>query len=222
MHSQNHHVRVAMVSIKIAGLIAVIFIFYLCLSGKCPLSGNVPSRQTPPEVLAPWILGSVLSGSNAVKNGGFEDGLRDWNLPAGATLDELFKYSGKASLRLEGDPSNVINLIQYLPTLKPNTRYRLNYAIKTMNVIPNTNARWYFTGVCGAGSKVGAGKGKNFWFPTGCAITGNTRWTVLGFDYDTVSNQPSGRYYLRIKLANASGVAWFDDVDIQEISSVSE
>ena len=211
-----------MVSIKIAGLIAVIFIFYLCLSGKCPLSGNVPARQTPPEVLAPWILGAVLSGSNAVKNGGFEDGLRDWNLPAGATLDELFKYSGKASLRLEGDPSNKLSLTQYLPTLKPNTRYRLNYAIKTRDVIPNTNARWYFCGVCGAALNVWAGKGQNLWFPTGGAITGNARWTVMGFDFDTAPNQPSGKYYLRIDLAHARGMAWFDDVDIQEISSVSE
>jgi len=209
-----------MVSVVIAGLIAVIFIFYLGLSGKCPLSGNVPARQTPPEVLAPWILGLVLSGSNAVKNGGFEDGLRDWHLPPGAKLDEVFKYSGKASLRLEGDPTNRLGLTQYLPTLKPNTRYRLRYAIKTRDVIPNTNGPVYFCGVYGAGLNIWAGKGRNLWFPAGSVITGNTRWIVMGFDFDTVPNQSSGTYYLRIDLRNASGVAWFDDVDIQEISSV--
>ena len=159
-----------------------------------------------------------LKSKNIVKNGGFEKGLEGWHnwwrKGGKFKIDRDMKYSGKASLRIEGEFNSKVGVAQYL-NLKPNTRYRLKYVIKTKEVVTNPECPW--ARVAGAGITVWTGE-KALFLPRGTrAFIGTNRWVSQGEDFETTELKEGHRYYIHMHIIGASGTAWFDDVVIEEI-----
>ena len=154
-------------------------------------------------------------GGSVVKNGGFEQGLDGWlGKREGVAIAQDFRYSDAAGLRLLGNPTGRVGQVQYLPAMKPNTAYRVRYAVKTKDIVPNKEMPEYKWGTCGAYVNVWAGKGKNLWFPAR-SLEGTMRWTVLGFDFES-GEKADVTFYIRIEVRGTTGTAWFDDVVIEE------
>lgn len=75
---------------------------------------SVADHQCPPPLV------------NLVPNAGFEDGLQEWKVEKGQTLDTAVAHSGRASIRLEvpGPQPGTTNLGVVIP-VKPYTAYRV-------------------------------------------------------------------------------------------------
>ena len=125
------------------------------------------------------------------------------------------------SVRFEGDSTAAVQ--QYLqgqhgtPPLKPNTRYRLSYFVRTENVEP----RAMYGG--GGGVSVNVWDDHNSWYPGGNFFTGTMDWIYQEFEFTTGSNtngrvgEKANNSYLWLHRLNAAGTAWFDDVRLEEI-----
>ncbi|MBN1671631.1 MAG: sigma-70 family RNA polymerase sigma factor [Kiritimatiellae bacterium] len=163
---------------------------------------------------------------NVVRNGGFDE--RDdrkkaapahWaseHLGTRMVLDRRFRYAGSAALKVEGDITNSVKALQQLAGLKPNTRYRLRFAVKTENIVPDKGNRYYDWGACGANVTVSAGKGVKVSFPRRASYVGSKRWTPQGFVFE--SGELAGeRPSLSLGIYHASGTAWFDEVALEEV-----
>ncbi len=125
------------------------------------------------------------------------------------TLDDRTFISGGRSLRLELDGTargNVCAGIR-LPGLKPNTRYRISYYLKTKDLVGKIGAgTWiYFT------QSIGMPLPRN-------RILGTNPWHRVCVEFKTHAN--TGKDYvppLGLWIWNAKGTAWFDEVRIDEV-----
>ena len=102
---------------------------------------------------------------------------------------------------------------QDLPALKPNTRYRISYYLKTKDIQVKEK-----TGGAGIGIR---DKGNN-WLP-GNRIRGTNDWHYLSFDYTTSDSANVGKNYAVIQCimsgVKTGGSAWFDGVRVEELGS---
>ena len=111
-----------------------------------------------------------------------------------------------AAIKLEG--TNV-SLVQYLPELKPDTKYRLSFYVKTENVKPLKKTG----GVC-----INIWDDKNKWFPSYNYLTGTIGWIFQSYTFKTGKNtNVSVKSYMRLRIMHAEGTAWFDDVKLEEL-----
>jgi hypothetical protein len=168
------------------------------------------------------VLGdSPFSDGSIVRNGDFtEEGRNDlpkyWNAPrnqelrAGVSIDKRVFRTGGAALKLETDKgSGDLHVMQNLKKLKPDTKYHLTFFIKTEDVVGTGRF---------AGAVVNMYTSKNEWFPL-CPYVGTVPWAKQGFYFKTnAKTNADGRSYIRLRLLNATGKAWFDDVKLREIS----
>ena len=100
-------------------------------------------------------------------------------------------------------------LLQYLPKLKQNTKYRLSYYVKLQDV----KALKRGGGVC-----ANLFDDRNRWFPTYNYLTGTNDWIYQTFEFTTGKNTNAKiKAYLRLRIFNAKGTVWFDDVKLEEI-----
>ena len=112
------------------------------------------------------------------------------------------------------------------PDLKPNTKYRLSYFVKTRDVLPIP-----IPGGTAGGVSVNIWDDRNHWFPSanstprGNVFTGTMDWTYQEFEFVTgplTNNRDPekgkvNRSYLQLHILYASGEAWFDDVRLEEV-----
>ena len=137
-----------------------------------------------------------------------------WNTPCIA-LDEEFSVSGSKSLRLTQTKTagKYVSVMQSLPTLKPNTRYRISFYLKTKDI-------QVYAKTGGAG--VGIRDNGNHWFPYN-RIRGTNDWHYLSFDYTTSEHANSPKNHVAIQCALVSvqpgGIAWFDSIRVEELGS---
>lgn len=127
-------------------------------------------------------------------------------------LDDSAFVFGSNSIRLQAfDPKmkNLFGIAQSLPSLKPDTKYRLSYYVRTENVIPASNA---------GGAVVNIWDDKNLWFPKN-AITGTTPWIRQSFEFISgpKTNDGKNKSYIKLYLLLASGTVWFDGVTLSEV-----
>ena len=128
-----------------------------------------------------------------------------------APLDSATYVVGGASCRIEGsDDGDVVT--QYLPSLKPNTRYRLSFFLKLDNLQCKSS---------GGGAGITMMQGFNHSFPERTSYTGTMDWTHCCFELTTDPETNSRtRSYIRLRLsAGTSGTAWFDGVRLVELGS---
>ena len=120
--------------------------------------------------------------------------------------DRYIFMNGTASLRLTNWNKHNIAAGQKFKGLKPNTRYRLSFFLRTRDL----------KGAGGAGAYLTIG-GRNFSFP-GIRITGDSDWHQRNFDFKTASDvTPATECQLGLWIWNCAGQAWYDKVSITEI-----
>ena len=167
---------------------------------------------------------------SVISNGDFED------LPRPKRTERFYNgwYSDKPPFPLcttdvvTGDAcvtvtgaTDAVSITQYLPDLKPSTRYRLSFFIKTDDV--------QCSSVTG-GAGITLFDAYNHSFPENMSYTGTMGWTHCAFEFTTdpetnLRINPSTctpyRSYIRLRMsANSSGKAYFDGVRLTEVSDV--
>jgi len=150
-----------------------------------------------------------------VKNGDFTEKPKGrffggwYSVAPPAPLDAGTFVIGGASCRIEGGEKSVA-VGQYLPDLKPNTRYRLSFFLKLENVRCEGK---------GGGAGVTMMQGFNHSFPERTSYTGTMDWTHAMFEFTTDPETNSRvRSYIRLRMsARTSGTAWFDGVRLVEL-----
>ena len=162
---------------------------------------------------------------NLLNGGGLDDPatgspqpLADWivtrdDLPH-VSLDTKTRWDGKGSARLHRDTPGSATVLQYLPLLKPDTQYRFRCKVKTENVEPGPGGKYPRLNGVYANFYV---PGANLHIPRK-AITGTTDWRNIEFTARTARDLGKNpRFYVRLKMRNATGTAWFDEAEVREI-----
>lgn len=126
------------------------------------------------------------------------------------SLDKSTFVKGGQSLKLVNSPDAPrISATQYLPQLKPNTKYLLTFYIKTEDLKAQ--------GGKSGGAVVNVNDGKNRWFPQNWFL-GSMPWTKQGFEFTTDSaTNKKYQSYMQLYIHGATGTAWFDDVRLREV-----
>ena len=121
---------------------------------------------------------------------------------------------GGQCVMLEGG-SNSVCVCQYLPDLKPDTRYRLSYFVKTENL---------FCKGKGGGAGAVIMDAFNTYYPANTRYSGTMGWTHVWFDLTTnPDTNKRVKSYIRLVIsANATGRAWFDGVRLEEWPKTGE
>ncbi len=143
---------------------------------------------------------------------GFPSGWHGPRLPVERKLiqidKEIFRDGGQ-SLKMIASPSGKILVTQYLPELKPNSKYLLTYFVKTKDI---KNIGGKKGGAC-----VNLMTSHNEWFPINW-YTDTIPWTKQGFVIKTDEKvNTKHRSYIRLRIMNATGTVWFDDVRLRKI-----
>ncbi len=140
----------------------------------------------------------------------------NWNMPDGcaASQDNTTFISGGQSLKMSSSKGISFQTGQSLPEMKPNTRYRLTYYVRTENVVPLKNNG----GVC-----VNIWDDKNLFFPA-IPITGTRPWFSESFEFTSglKTNLPPHKSYIMLWLHDATGSVWFDQLTLEEARTAGE
>ena len=123
--------------------------------------------------------------------------------------------TGGRCVMLDGSSNGATVVCQYLPKLKPDTRYRLSYFVKTENV---------FSAGKGGGAGAVIMDAFNNSFPAHTRYSGTMDWTHVWFDLTThPDTNKRVKSYIRLVLsANTTGRAWFDGVRLEEWPKTGE
>ena len=147
-----------------------------------------------------------------LENGGFENGVRDWNLPANAMCDTVVSHFGRQSMALTVcDPQNdPVYITRNIPVVG-GAIYRASCFVKTENV----------KSAQGRQPSVGAGlilewlDKSGHWTAPGdyaCGFYGTSDWRAAK---TKAVKAPDGAGYAQVFLAlRGTGRAWFDDVTL--------
>ena len=161
---------------------------------------------------------SVCYGENVVKNGDFENTGAGWGLSkwtgskATFEFDSTEVHSGKNSLKVVNTGSkDYQTFIAQTIKVKPDTRYRLSFYLKTENVVPRPK-----TGVNGAGVYITSGKA----LFVGCSgrwkmCTGTNDWKKYVATFKTGPDMNKASFYLTLNYS--TGTVWFDDIVLEEV-----
>ena len=145
-------------------------------------------------------------------NGDFENGLQSWTVKgAGASIDHQVFAVGKASLRITLDKPVWQRVFQEIE-VEPNATYCVEYLVKYQDVVAQPGAK-FGGGTSWVGLKkqfpqqgIGGGWKLN---------VGNQDWTKVAYTFTTSAEDKKVAFQLR--LANATGTVWFDDVKITKV-----
>ena len=124
--------------------------------------------------------------------------------------DKVFITGGK-SLYFKNVSGMSISCGWQFPNMKPNTKYRLSYFLKTRNIVPPKGKKG------GAGSFIYFNKVNGRQLPQGY-VTGTNNWHRVSCEFKTPADTGKGRTPI-LGLWNwfASGEAWFDCLRLEEI-----
>ena len=167
---------------------------------------------------AVWSTGGPITKPpirvDLLLNGGFEDGgtLPDfWSKDAWImsnstfTWDSAQKHSESRSVKISNDTTNDARWVQTV-WIQPNADYRLSGWIKTQSVAQN--------GDRGANLSI-----LDTWIGTN-RLFGTNDWTYVSVDFNTGSStyiQVAAR--LGMYSGDITGIAWFDDIKLELLSS---
>jgi hypothetical protein len=157
----------------------------------------------------------------SLENGGLDVAasplIEDWSgSGTGFSLDSSVKYNGVYAGKIVNTHlSDNRTFLQYFPALKPSTKYRFTAMIKTDNVIkaqPTDNGS-------GAVVQFFAGGFKNDYLPSG-GVSGTQDWQLIEHTFTTPSSFSQtawNSWYIRLRLYNATGSVWYDNVSLKEV-----
>ncbi|MFA7230370.1 MAG: carbohydrate binding domain-containing protein [Victivallaceae bacterium] len=153
---------------------------------------------------------------NFILNGGMEaagEPLTNWTMSGdGCVIRDIgTKFFGDASCKITNQtPTDDSRLVQNYAALKPATTYYFSARMKTDNVVKANPADNY----SGALVQIYAG-GANQFTPIPGTL-GTNDWQLIEKTFTTPVT-PNATWYVRLRLWNASGTAWFDNVTLQEV-----
>jgi hypothetical protein len=145
--------------------------------------------------------------------------LSAWNDygPGTFTQDGSVKYNGSYSAKISDTSTTSDNTyLYYYGALQPGKTYRFTAMVKTNNVVKNNSAN----ALDGAFIQLFASGGINQFLPTP-ALSGTNDWQLVQKTF--VAPSPScappcaNAWYVRLRLWNASGEVWFDNVSLKEL-----
>jgi len=120
----------------------------------------------------------------------------------------IFRVGGQALKFVNTDGSDKA-VLQFMPGLKPDTEYRVTFQVRCENVVPTKSYG-------GAVVKYGQPPDQSFW-PRN-RYQGTMPWTRQGFTFKTLPEKRD-KFFLQLFLSAATGTAWFDDVQIHELTA---
>ena len=156
-----------------------------------------PAQETPAPRLGP----------NLVQNPGFENGVVGWSIPAGtATLNSALAHTGQNSLHYTNtDPKNYKFFRQKLAGVKPGQHLHFSVWAKGENLTAK-GATLYVQSLDVNNKYI------NGSYPPG--IPGTHEWRQVKDEFIVPDNAAS-TWVLLYLHRNATGTAWFDDVDVR-------
>ena len=168
-----------------------------------------PAVELARRAANPEEVSIVSCGDFSAKPSGRNcGGDRGWFVSAPPfPLDTNVFVTSGASCRLDATGGASVVVHQVLPGLKPSTRYRLSFFLKTENLR-------------GGGAYVVVNDSVNNTFPRHRPMSGSMDWTHFSFEFTTRPAPADGRYtrYVRLLVGQSSfGTAWFDGVRISEV-----
>ena len=187
-------------------------------SVKFPYYHWNPIRKPEKGFHDPAIWGVVTtekSSGNLIKNGDFSEKAKEWHLwsRGGAqsgcthTFDKSLFIAGGESLHFKSSGKSM-NAVQVIKGLKPTTRYRLSYFVRTQDL----------KGKYGAGAYISLGKNYGLAFPPR-RLTGTRDWSREVHTFTTPA-VIDAKLSIGLWIWEAAGDVWFDCVRLEEIKSV--
>jgi hypothetical protein len=174
------------------------------------------------------LLEESAKSSNVLNNGDFSTPAKgrffgSWWAPNNPkpsqkwALDNTRFFMAPPSVKLSNEKGTAdMTISQYLPKLKPATRYRLSAYVYFEDVKPIRR---------GGGIVLNLFDSGNRWYPDNY-LTGNSgKWVRQSFEFTsspTTGTTVTGKKivpYLRLRIFGATGTVWFDDVTLEEIAS---
>ncbi len=197
--------RLALAVLALAALVA--------LRTPPPLAASGPAPRQPRRCSCP----RPASSSRAP-----EGGARGWSVeslePAGAATvarDTQAPHGGGASLRIANARAASVAVVSEPVSLRVGQVYRLRARVRTEQAVSDPLAR-YPTAVAACLSMA------SFPFTNHSPAVGATRdWTTVETLFVATRAQDRVRLHLGLN-GTATGTAWFDDVELQELADVAE
>lgn len=156
-----------------------------------------------------WIalLGGIPTGGvslSLLRNGGFEAD-SGWALISGASYDTQVKRSGRRSLRV--DSAQGVQVEQIVYAVRPGEKLAVCGWLATENVVPSSGSGYAYMAIYQFDSAGRIVEVHDF-----VQVAGTRSWTYAEYIF-TVHGQTE---YLavRVGIYNASGRAWFDDINL--------
>ncbi|MBR7138224.1 MAG: DUF4838 domain-containing protein [Lentisphaeria bacterium] len=129
-------------------------------------------------------------------------------------MDSQYFMTAGNSLKLNCGKRSSVACYQYMPQLKPNAEYEVNFYVKLDNV-KKLDKEW-----SGFYVRFDYGNGKCRYFPAmPVQMEGSCSWT--GFQFRSKTPEDCGRKskpYINFILRKASGTAWVDHVSVREVT----
>lgn len=154
-------------------------------------------------------FGTIKTAQPMIRNGSFTlpfNNMRAWNAKT-VTRDTGNYISAPASLFLDTTKGRS-DTHQFIKGYKPNTRYRISFAMKTENIKPVRS------GTSGACIKIQDKNGHQIWVPK--PVIGTTGWIRYSQEF-TSADKIYPNVGMSVWIYNGTGKAWFDDFVIEEI-----
>ena len=139
----------------------------------------------------------------------YGDQAKDMKPGQSFSIDKETSVKGGQSLKLTNQGPVKIDVVQYLPQMKPNTKYRVSCYVRTENITPVAKP---------GGACIRVFSDENHFFPAANWYTGTMPWEKCSFEFTSGPNSNiKSKSYLGLNIINADGAAWFDDVKLSEI-----
>jgi Domain of unknown function (DUF4838)/Carbohydrate family 9 binding domain-like len=135
--------------------------------------------------------------------------------PDAIKLDSTTWRHGEGSIRISNTVGRSVFAAQMLPPMKPNTRYLLTYFVKLDNVAQRGDAKLYGANL---NLHVSAKDGQNLFIPKPpMHHIGTLPWTKQGYSFTSGPNTGKSKPYIRVRMYDSTGTAWFDDIRLREV-----
>jgi hypothetical protein len=151
-----------------------------------------------------WLGVCLPTRASLLRNGGFETGAA-WTVVNGASFDTQFKRSGQRSLRV--DSTRSVQVEQVILPVAAGEQLTVCGWVATRNVVPVAGAGYAFMAVYQFDSAGRLLQAHDF-----VQVQGTHPWTYAEYTFRV--NTQAEYIAIRVGIYNASGTAWFDDVNL--------
>lgn len=155
-----------------------------------------------------WLALAVSANPSTppslLPDGGFETGV-GWSTASGASYDPQHRRSGRRSLRIDSVQS--VQVEQVIYAVMPGEKITVCGWVATQNVVPASGGGYAFLAIYQFDATGRMVEAHDF-----AQYAGTRTWTYAEYTF-TVSAQAE-YIAVRVGIYNASGTAWFDDINL--------